>query len=182
MGTLTDVSPACLVPSAWVVTTLAHITDLVAEQTLLIALGVMDVLLLLFLVAAYSEMDGPVLGAWRLVLAGGLVVALAGTAGLWLDPNQPALLAVALYGWMVLPGLAYIKTADLVVATPARYVYIAAAGASLGGAAMYAIGHLGGVAGPVTTFIGLAVVGAGQTAGIVTAAWRNLSETTPVTP
>jgi hypothetical protein len=127
-------------------------------------------------------MDGPVLRVWRLVLTGGLVVTLAGTAGLALDPIQPALVAVSLYGWMVLPGLAYVKTAEAVVATPARYVYVAAAGASLGGAAIYAIGHLGGVADPVTTFIGLAVVGAGQTAGIVTAAWRNVGETIPVSP
>jgi len=174
MGTLTDVGPAWLVPSAWVVTILAHYTALVSEQVLLIALGVMDVLLLAFLLAAADEMDGPVLGAWRLVLAGGLVVTLAGTAGLWFDPNQPVLTAVGLYGWMVLPGLAYVRTADRVVATPARYVYVAAAGGSLGGGALYAVGHLGGVQPPVTTFLGLVVIGLGQTAGIVTAAYRNV--------
>jgi uncharacterized protein (AIM24 family) len=35
---------------------------------------------------------------------------------------------------------------------------------------------------PVTTFVGLAVVGAGQTAGIVTAAWRNAGRDAPVMP
>jgi len=182
MGLLTDVGPAWLVPSAWVVTMLAHETTLVSERTLLIALVVMDLLLLAFLGVAYDEMDGPALGAWRLVLAGGLLVTLAGTAGLAMDPTQPTLLALSLYGWMVLPGLAYVKTASVVVAVPARYIYVAAAGTSLGGAAIYALGHVGGIAAPETILIGLAVVGAGQTAGIVTAAWRNVGETRPVTP
>lgn len=180
MGTLTDVGPAGLVPAAWTVTIAAHVTSFVTERTLLIALGVMDVLMIAFLLAAYSEMDGPVLGAWRGVLAAGLVVTLAGTAGLALDPNRDALVAVSLYGWMVLPGLAYVRTGSAVAATPARYVYIAAAGASLGGAVLYAVGHIGGLEPPVTTFVGLAVVGAGQTAGIVTTAWRNAGRDAPV--
>lgn len=182
MGTLTDVGPAGLVPAAWTVTIAAHFTSLVSERTLLIALGVMDVLLLAFLVAASAEMDGPVLSAWRGVLAAGLVVTLAGTAGLALDPTQSALVAVSLYGWMVLPGLAYVRTGRLVTATPARQIYIAAAGASLGGTILYAIGHLGGLEPPVTTFAGLVVIGLGQTAGIVTAAWHNAGPDAPATP
>lgn len=173
MGPLTDVGPAGLVPAAWIVTIGAHVSSLVSDRTLLIALGVMDVLLLAFLLAAYSEMDGPVLRAWRGVLAGGFVVTLAGTVGLALDPNQSALLAVSLYGWMILPGLAYVRTGRMVMETPARYVYVAAAGTSLAGAVLYAVGHLGGVETAVTTVVGLAVVGVGQTAGIVTAAYQN---------
>jgi hypothetical protein len=173
MGTLTDVGPAGLVPAAWTVTIGAHTSSLVSERTLLIALSVMDVLLLAFLLAAYAEMDGPVLRAWRGVLAGGFLVTLAGTVGLALDPNQPVLLAVSLYGWMVLPGLAYVRTGRMVTETPARYVYVAAAGTSLAGAVLYAVGHLGSVEPAVTTVVGLAVVGIGQTAGIVTAAAQN---------
>ena len=173
MGTLTDVGPAGLVPAAWTVTIGAHVSSLVSDRTLLIALAVMDVLLLAFLLAAYSKMDGPVLRAWRGVLAGGFLVTLAGTVGLALDPNQPVLLAISLYGWMVLPGLAYVHTGRMVTETPARYVYIAAAGLSLAGAVLYAVGHLGGVETAITTVVGLAVVGIGQTAGIITAAAQN---------
>lgn len=173
MGTLTDVGPAGLVPAAWTVTISAHTTSLVAERTLLIALCVMDVLLLAFLLAAYSEMDGPVLRVWRTVLAGGFVVTLAGTVGLALDPNQPALLAVSLYGWMVIPGLAYVRTGQSVEETPARSIYFFAAGASVGGALLYAAGHLAGVSPAATVVGGLVVVGIGQTAGIVTAALQN---------
>jgi hypothetical protein len=175
MGTLTDVGPAGLVPAAWTVTIGAHTASLVSDRTLLIALGVMDVLLLAFLIAAYAEMDEPVLRAWRGVLAGGFLVTLAGTVGLALDPKQPALLAISLYGWMVLPGVAYIRTGRLVKANPASTIYLAAAGASLAGAVLYAAGHLGGVEPAVTTVAGLAVVGVGQTAGIVTAAIQNSS-------
>lgn len=182
MGILTDVVPAWLVPAAWVLAILAHVTSLVSDRTLLLALGGMTVLLLAVLVAAYDEMDGPVLRAWRWVLVAGVVVTLVGAAGLAVDPTRTPLLAVALYGWMVLPGLAYVRTAEVVVATPARYVYVAAAGASLGGAVMYAIGHLGGFEPPVTTFVGLVVVGVGQTAGIVTATYRNAGPDAPVTP
>lgn len=182
MGTLTDVGPAGLVPAAWSVTVAAHYTSLVPERVLLIALGVMDVLMVAFLLAGYSEMDGPVLSVWRNVLAVGLLVTLAGTAGLATEPNRTALVAVSLYGWMVLPGLAYVRTGSLTAATPARYVYVVAAGASLGGAVLYALGHLGGVAPSLTVFVGLVVVGLGQTAGIVTAAWENTGRDTPVAP
>lgn len=182
MGTITDVAPAWLVPAAWGVTVGAHVTTLVADRTLLIALVVMDLLLVAFLLAAAGEMTGPVLSAWRLVLAGGLAVTLAGTAGLALEPTRPALLAVALYGWMVLPGLAYVRTGSAVVATPAQYVYVVAAGCSLTGAVVYAVGHLGGIQPSATTVVGLVVVGIGQTAGIVTAAYRNTADTAPVSP
>ncbi len=180
MGTLTDVGPAGLVPAAWTVTIGAHYTTLVPERTLLIALGVMDVLMIAFLLAGYAEMDGPVLSVWRNVLAVGLVVTLAGTVGLAMDPNRAALVAISLYGWMVLPGFAYVRTGSLTAATPARYVYVVAAGASLGGAGLYAVGHLGGVAPSLTIFLGLVVVGLGQTTGIVTAAWENTSRDAPV--
>ena len=182
MGTLTDVGPAGLVPAAWTVTLAAHFTSLVPDQVLLIALGVMDVLMVAFLLAGYSEMDGPVLSVWRNVLIVGLVVTLAGTAGLAMDPTQSALVALSLYGWMLLPGVAYVHTGRLTAATPARYVYIVAAGASFGGTVLYAVGHLGGFEPPLTIFLGLVVVGIGQTAGIVTAAWRNAGRDAPVTP
>lgn len=172
MGRLTDVGPAGLVPAAWLVTAGAH-RSLVSERTLLIALGVMDVLLLAFIVASRGEMTGPVLPIWRRVLVGGFAVTVAGTAGLALDPSQALLTGIGLYGWMLLPGVAYVQTG--LAHAPGRYrrVYLAAATLSLSGSLVYAVGHLGDIAPGTATVAGLAVVGAGQTAGIVAAAVQN---------
>jgi hypothetical protein len=175
MGTLTDVGPAGLVPAAWLVTAGAHVS-LVTERTLLIALLVMDALLVAFVVASRGEMTGSVLPIWRRVLLAGLVVTLAGTAGLAADPNLRPLVAVGLYGWLVLPGLAYVGTGR--AHPPGRYrrLYLAAAALSLAGTGIYAVGHLGGVAPTAATLAGLGVAGAGQTAGIVAAAYQNASD------
>ena len=172
MGRLTDVGPAGLVPAAWLVTIGAH-RSLVSERTLLIALGVMDVLLLAFIVASRGEMTGPVLPIWRRVLLAGFAVTVAGTAGLALDPNQAVLTGVGLYGWILLPGVAYVQTG--LAHPPGRYrrVYLAAAALTLAGGLVYAAGHLGAIAPETTTVAGLAVVGVGQTAGIVAAAVQN---------
>jgi hypothetical protein len=172
MGTLTDVGPAGLVPAAWLVTAGAHVS-LVPERALLIALVVMDALLAAFVVASRGEMTGPVLPIWRRVLLVGLVVTVAGTAGLAADPNLTPLVAVGLYGWLILPGLAYVGTGR--AHPPGRYrrLYLAAAALTLAGTAIYAVGHLGGVAPGTTLLAGLGVAGAGQTAGIVAAAYQN---------
>ena len=170
MGTLTDVGPTGLVPAAWLVTVAAH-ASLVAERTLLIALVVMDVLLLAFVVASRGEMDGPVLAVWRRVLVAGFVVTVAGTAGLLLDPNVTPLVAVGLYGWMLLPGFAYVGTARAHPAGTYRTVYFGSAALSLAGTGVYAVGQVAGVNPALVA--GLAVVGLGQTVGIVAAAYQN---------
>ena len=172
MGRLTDVGPAGLVPAAWLVTIAAH-RSLVTERTLLIALGVMDVFLLAFILAARGEMTGPVLAVWRRVLVAGFAVTVAGTAGLALDPNQPLLTAVGLYGWMGLPAVAYVQTGRAHGAGRYRQVYLASGALSLLGGAIYALGQIAGIAPEATVVAGLALVGVGQTAGIVTAALQN---------
>lgn len=172
MGRLTDVGPAGLVPAAWLVTIAAH-RSLVAERTLLIALVVMDVLLLAFILAARGEMTGPVLAIWRRVLVVGFVVTVTGTVGLALDPNQPALTAVGLYGWVALPAVAYLQTGRAHDRGRYRQVYLASGVLSLAGGVVAALGHAGGVAPATTIVAGLALVGIGQTAGIVAAARQN---------
>ena len=172
MGRLTDVGPAGLVPAAWLVTIAAH-RSLVAERTLLIALGVMDVLLLAFIVASRGEMTGPVLSIWRRVLVAGFVVTVTGTVGLALDPNQPLLTAVGLYGWIVLPAVAYVQTGQAHAPGRYRQVYLASGALSLLGGAVYALGQVANIAPETTVVAGLALVGIGQTAGIVTAALQN---------
>jgi hypothetical protein len=170
MGRVTDLAPAGLVPAAWLVTAGAH-RGLVAERTLLIALVVMDALMLAFLIAGRDELTGPVLHIWRRVLVAGFVATVAGTVGLWLRPNNGLLLSVALYGWMVLPAMAYLQTGQLVPDRPYRPVYrLAGAGSALGALA-YAGGHAGLL--PAGTAAGLALVGLSQSVGMVTAAVQN---------
>lgn len=182
MSTLTDVAPAGLVPAAWTVALAAHFTTVVTEQVVLAMLVVMAVILAAFYLVGRSEMDGPVLGVWRLVVLNGLFATLAGIAGIALEPRQPLLIAVALYGWMLLPGPAFARTARRVADGRARTIYGTAAGASFAGAVLYGAGDLGGTAAGLMMFLGLVVVGLGQTAGIVTAAYRNSGPDAPVTP
>jgi hypothetical protein len=82
------------------------------------------------------------------------------------------LLGVSLYGWMVLPGAAYLRTGTLVSDGPFRQVYLASGALSLAGVAVYAAGNAG-LTGSAWLLAGLAVVGAGQSAGMVTAAVQN---------
>jgi len=172
MGRVTDLAPAGLVPAAWLVTAGAH-RGAVSERTLLTALVVMDVLLVAFVVAGAAEMTGPVLRIWRLVLLAGLPVTLAGTVGLWLSPPSEALLGVSLYGWILLPGAAYLRTGTLVVEAPFRQVYLLAGALSLAGATVYAAATVSGGAAPGLLVAGLAGVGVGQSAGLVAAAVQN---------
>lgn len=171
MGRVTDVAPAGLVPAAWLVTMGAH-GSAVSTRTLFIALAVMDVLLVAFFVAGRAEMTGSVLRIWLGVLVAGLAVTLVGTADMALDPTSNPALPVTLYGWMVLPGLAYLQTGRLVVGSPYRQVYVGAGALSLVGAVLYAAAHVG----PLVTsglLWGLAVVGVGQSLGMVTATAQN---------
>lgn len=180
MSRVTDVAPAGLVPAAWLVTVGAH-TGLVAARTVFVALVVMDLLLVAFFLASLGEMTG-ILGVWQSVIVAGLLATLAGTADMALSggPAGVAFLAgsnpilpVTLYAWMVLPGLAYVPTGRAHERATLRRIYLVAAALSLAGAGLYAVGHLGGVSPTVTTLGGLAAVGLGQTAGIVTAALQN---------
>lgn len=170
MGRITDVAPGGLVPAAWLVTIGAH-AGVVSTHAVFVALVVMSVLLAAFFLASLGEMTG-VLGVWQSVIAAGLPVTLVGVVGLAVLPDSP-LVAVALYGWMVLPALAYVPTGTAHADATLRNLYLGAATLSLFGAGLYALGHLAGVSPPATTVGGLAAVGAGQTAGIVTAVRQN---------
>jgi len=171
MGRVTDLAPAGLVPAAWLVTAAVH-GEVVTERTLLIALVVMSALLAVFAVVGREEMAGPVLGVWRQVILAGFAVTVAGAVGLWLGVDP--LLAVSLYGWMLLPGVAYIWTGQLVPEAAYRRVYMAAGALSIAGAVLYAVVQVGGL-GVAGLVVALAVVGVGQSAGMVTAAVQNVT-------
>jgi hypothetical protein len=168
---LTDVGPGLLVPAAWTVTLLAHLGT-VSRRTLLIALGVMDVLLVVFAVAARDEMTGEVLGVWQRVLLVGLVATVAGTADLALSLTGDLLALGTLFVWMVVPGVAYVLTGRAVATTTYRRVYFGGSILSLVGAGVYAL-EPAGVAGEGAVVAGLALVGVGQTAGILAAVVQN---------
>jgi hypothetical protein len=169
MGRVTDVGPAALVPAAWLVTLGAH-RSLVTERTLLVALAVMDVLLLAFIVASRGAMSGGVLAVWRRVLLAGFAVTAVGTVGVAFD--VPALMAFGLYGWIVLPSVAYVQTARA-HEDSYRWIYAGSGVVSLCGGGIYALGHLGGVSPGTTVLVGLAAVGVGQSCGIVAAVVQN---------
>lgn len=171
MGRLTDVGPAGLVPAAWLVTLGAHAGD-ISDRTLLIALLVMDVLLAAFFLASRDEMTG-VLAVWERVIVVGLLVNIPGTVALAVAPDETLALAFTLYGWMILPGLAYVLTGRAHADSLPRRIYIGAGVLSLVGPVVYAVGHLGGVSPDLTIVGGLVLVGIGQTVGIVTAVLQN---------
>jgi len=74
---------------------------------------------------------------------------------------------------MLLPGLAYVPTGTAHTESGLRNVYLGAASLSLFGAGLYALGQLAGVSPTASMVGGLALVGVGQTAGIVTAVRQN---------
>jgi len=163
---LRENGPGLLVPLAWTFVTAAHVGR-VAGRTLLIAHVVMATVLVAFTAASWRDMADGVLRVWRGVMVLGIPVTLAGLAGLALDPGVPALQAVAVYGWMLLPGGALAHTAGEVEA--GAWLYYAGAAGCVVGAALYAAAA---VAGTPTTVAGLVVVGLGQTAGIFDAVVR----------
>jgi len=171
MRRVTDVAPAGLVPAAWLVTIAAHVSA-ISTRTLFIALVVMDALLVAFFVAGREEMTGRVLRVWLGVLVAGLAVTLVGTADMALGPASNPALPVTLYGWMILPGVAYLQTGRLVAVSLYRQVYVGAGALSLVGVGLYAAAHVGPLVAAGLIW-GLGVVGVGQSVGMVTAAVQN---------
>lgn len=155
-------APAFLVPAAWAVAA-AAVAGIVSERPLLVAHLVMTVALVGFLAASWSEMSTGVLRVWRLVILAGVPVTLAGVAGfLGLGVAAGSLLAVSLFGWILLPGVGLAYTGLRVGDTAAGY-YVGA-GCCLTGAVGTGLGVT-----PTETAAGVLVVGVGQTIGIVTA-------------
>jgi hypothetical protein len=162
---LRENGPVVLVPAIWTVVAGAHL-GAVSEHTLLVAHAVMSVLLVAFVTLSWDDMAAPVLRSWRQVILAGIPPAVAGTAGLAATPNVGALLGVAVVGWLVVPAPALVETGRRVDRHPE--VYVAGGVASGLGAVVYVAGALGGM-GVGVLLAGLALAGAGQTAGIVAA-------------
>jgi hypothetical protein len=157
---LRENGPVVLVPLAWSFVTAAHL-GAVARRTLLIAHLVMATLLLAFAALSWTDMREGALLVWRRVIVVGFVFTVAGAAGLVLSDRR--LLWVAVVGWMLLPAAGLWDTGRR-GARPAR-AYLAGGACSALGAVVYVVGPNGSAA----TLAGLALVGIGQTAGIVAA-------------
>jgi len=147
------------------------VLGVISTRALFVAHVVMSVLLVAFVAASWRDMSDGVLRAWKLVI-------LAGTPARharWrrgvpcirghLRCPSDALLAVSLFGWALLPaaGFAYTRSR---VEEGARIYDV--------GAACCVAGTVGIALAPSATWTAaaLAVVGAGQTAGILDATLR----------
>ena len=172
MGRVTDVAPAGLVPAAWLLTAAAH-TSLASNRTLFIGMLVMDAALLSFAVASVGEMTGAVLPAWRQVILAGLLATLLGTVDMAVATGTNPALPVTLYLWMLLPGVAYLHTGRETTRSPHREIHLGAAALSVIGAVIYSVPFVDIAGGSRLMLAGIAVLGIGQTAGIVVAVLQN---------
>lgn len=162
-----EFGPGMLVPLAWTFTIAAH-ADIVTEHTLFMAHLVMTVLLAVFAVTGYKDMQSGVLNVWWWIIAVGFVVTLAGTIGFQVDTASDQLHALTLGGWMILPAIGYVYTGQRVSEAP--WLYLGGAGGCLVGLGLYGSGIL------TSSFPllsgGLALVGVSQTVGIFDAVVR----------
>jgi hypothetical protein len=172
MGRVTEIAPAGLVPAAWLLTATAH-TSIASNRTLFIGMIVMDAALLLFAVASIGEMTGPVLTAWQGVIVAGLLMTVLGTVDMAISPDANPALPVTLYAWMLLPAVAYLYTGRETTQKPNQQVYLGAAVLSIVGAGIYSVPFIDILGGDAVMLTGIAVLGVGQTAGIVVAALQN---------
>ncbi|WP_096394179.1 hypothetical protein [Halorubrum trapanicum] len=169
--TLRENGPALLVPAAWAVAAGA-VLGVVSSHALFVAHVVMSALLVAFVAASWRDMATGVLRAWKLAILAGTPVTLAGVAGFLARDGTAlaaalpadALLAVAFYGWMLLPAPAFVYTGLRDPAVPRSVVHHVAAACSVTGAVVAAL-----AGSPTGTVAGIALVGAGQTAGILAA-------------
>jgi hypothetical protein len=160
---LRETAPGGLVPFAWVVVTGAHL-GAVSDHALFVAHLVMCLLLAGFAVTGWTEMDDGVLRTWRSVVAVGFVATAAGVAGIRLGVTP--LIAVSLYAWMALPALGLLRT-GVALDGPAL-PYTGGGAVCVLGTVVYAVAPFG----PAADVVGLALVGLGQTAGILDAVFR----------
>ncbi len=165
LARIRETGPVFLVPLAWLVVTGAHL-DLVSDRAIFIAHLVMAAFIAGFVVTGWSAMDTGALAGWRAVMVVGLGITLTGIGG-FLGDAEPALV-VSLVGWMLLPAAGLFYTAREL--TVARSRYAGAGLASVLGAGCYCV-WLSGASEPIA-LVGFALVGLGQTIGIVDAAGR----------
>ena len=165
---LRESGPGLLVPLAWLFVAAANV-GAVGSRSILIAHLVMTAFITFFLTTGWADMSTGALAGWRAVMVVGLGVTLAGVAGFVVEST--ALLTTSLVGWMLLPaaGLAY--TGRLIEEAAGVYYGSAAVGGL--GTVVYLLSLVGGGESiGVIGLVGLALVGIGQTAGIVDAVVR----------
>ena len=170
---LRENGPALLVPAAWSVVA-ATVLGLVSTHALFVAHVVMSVLLVAFVVASWRDMAAGALRTWKFVIVAGTPVTLAGVAGFLARGDAvpalaaavpaDALLAVAFYGWLLLPAPAFVDTGRRDPKTARRAVYYVAAACSVAGAVVALV-----ATSPTQVVAGVALVAVGQTAGILAA-------------
>ncbi|MFO7834779.1 MAG: hypothetical protein R6V31_12230 [Halohasta sp.] len=160
---LRESGPGLLVPLAWLFVAAAQI-DLVTTRSIFIAHLVMAAFITFFLATGWADMSTGALAGWRAVMVVGLAVTLAGVAGFVFEST--ALLTTSLVGWMLLPAVGLADTGRRLDEAAGVYYGSAAVG-GLGGAVF--VLSLTGVG---SGLVGLALVGIGQTVGIVDAVVR----------
>ncbi|MES3518445.1 MAG: hypothetical protein PPP58_12360 [Natronomonas sp.] len=162
MGRVLETVPVGFVPVAWLFAA-AAVAGMLAEQTVLIGLGVMTTIQIAF--AAAPDMSEGVLERWRWLIfagAGANIVAIGGIVG-----GFEAIAAVSLYAWILLPAFGLLETGKAVGDTR-RYELFAAC--SLAGGAVVVLGQsLGSLTATVAGFV---IVAAGQSASVAVAATR----------
>jgi len=164
---LRETGPGLLVPLAWTFAAAAHV-ELAGLEAVRIGMVVMDVLLVAFTLLSWRDMQEGVLLAWKVVLLVGIVLNALGTVAVFADPVNTTLARVAVAGWMLVPAAAYVYTGENVGRTPR--VYQAGAALSAIGAGAYLLSPELSSSEPVA-LLGFALVGVGQTAGILAAVW-----------
>ena len=164
--TLRANGPALLVPAAWVVAA-AAVVGIVSEHALFVAHTVMSVLLVAFLVGSRGEMTVGALRVWKQIIRLGTPATLAGAAGFLARggvitaPATP-LLAIAVYGWILLPAVGLALTGRHMQRAASAYT-LGAGGCVVGGVVVALAGS------PATIAVGLGIVGLAQTIGILAA-------------
>ena len=158
--------PALLVPAAWLVAA-ATVLGVVSEHALFVAHVVMSVLLVAFLVGSRGEMAAGALRVWKVIILLGTPVTLAGVTGFLARSGVVAvpatpLLAIAVYGWILLPAVGLALTGRR--AQQAASAYLIGAGGCVVGAVAVAL-----AGSPPAVAAGLGVVGLSQTIGILAA-------------
>lgn len=161
--------PGLLVPLAWFVVGAAH-AGVVTSRSIFIAHLVMVAFMTFFLVTGWNELSGPVLRGWQAVIAAGLVVTALGAVGFVVPAVSGPLWAISIGGWMLLPAVGLAYTAAL-MPTEVQRIYIWSATITVVGLVTYFTAVVGSI--DVFPIVGIAVVGVGQSMGILDAIARS---------
>jgi len=161
--------PGLLVPLAWFVVGANH-AGVVSSRSIFIAHLVMVAFMTFFLVTGWTELSGPVLRGWQAVIAVGLVVTALGAVGFVAPAVSVPLWTISIGGWMLLPAVGLAYTAAL-MPTEVQRIYIWSATITVVGLVTYGTAVAGSI--DVLPTVGIAVVGVGQTMGILDAIARS---------